>query len=350
MISGEARRFLLEAARAAPSADNSQPWGFRIEDNRFDCAYRKREAFDPFGAGGHATLISVGAVAENLCQLLGKGVELCLGDLAKGEPYFSLPLDAVGQLTESTVKSHPLFRRHTNRFAYQDVPLPSQRLMDLAMMREDTAKVVLLSDTEACKRYAAIAEVCCRARFCNRELHEWLMNSLRWTDEEAGAGDGLDVGTLDLPPGGRAFMRLIRPWQRVEFLNRWLGLYRMMAFTEVQPLLRAPAVACIVGKNTPTGSFSAGRLMQRLWIACNAEGWAVHPYYVVADQHVRLSANRIPAPWPGAIKTAMSDLASLVRLTPEELIHISLRVGLPKREAPKSRRLALDILSNRNTK
>lgn len=344
MTAQDTVRLLAEAARAAPSADNSQPWQFRCSADRFSCAYRESGNYDPFGPGGHATLLSVGALAENLCQLLGGGVGLAVESLVTGDPYFSLSLDAIGQAVEPAAKSHPLFQRHTNRFSYTNDPLPPLMLEKLAGMTEDTARVVLLSDPAARKQFAAIAEVCCRARFCNRELHEWLMNSLRWPNEGSGSDDGLDVATLDLPPGGQTLMRLIRPWRRVEFLNRWLGLYRLMAHTEVQPLRRAPLVACIVGDNTPEGSFSAGRLMQRLWIALNAQGWAVHPYYVVADQHTRLQLDGVPQRWIAPVKQSLAELSGLLRLGANERLHMALRVGLPAKTPHHSGRLSLDKL------
>ncbi|MDP1652182.1 MAG: hypothetical protein Q8L56_05600 [Rhodocyclaceae bacterium] len=340
MISQDTVRLLVEAARAAPSADNSQPWQFHCDASRFSCHYRKRDTRDPFGPAGHATLLSVGAVAENLNQVLGGRIDPVLEDLATGAPYFSLFPSAA----EVATRSHPLFRRHTNRFPYQRQPLPRQLSSELAAMTEGSARFILLDGKPELPRFADIAEVCCRARFCNRELHEWLMGSLRWPKEQPGSGDGLDIDTLALPPGGRSLMRLIRPWKRLEFLNR-LGLYRLMAHAEVQALRHAPLVACIVGDNNkPEGIFSAGRLMQRAWIMLNDRGWAVHPYYVVADQYIRSTQGNIPDPWVEPVAAALTRLAALLRLNTGEQIHMTLRVGLPTRRAPHSGRMPFDRL------
>ena len=342
MSPGETARVLAEAARAAPSADNSQPWQFSCNATHFFCHYSARSALDPFGPGGHATLLSVGAVAENLHQLLGGRIEPALEDLAQGAPYFSVPL--IDPPSSAAGVSHPLFVRHTNRFPFKRQPVPTALIAELATMFEGPTRLVLLGEQSARNRLADIAKTCCQARFCNRELHEWLMDSLRWPNEQRESDDGLDVNTLDLPPGGRRFMRFIRPWQRLERLNHWLGLYRVMALAEVQPLRQGPLIACVVGEETPQGSFSAGRLMQRTWLHLNSRGWAVHPFYVVPDQYTRLRAGRLPDPWVAPVTRALADLPALVGLSHGERMHMALRIGLPTKTPPRSRRLALDRL------
>lgn len=339
MIPTDTFHLLAEAARAAPSADNSQPWQFRGDSGGFSCHYRERPGLDPFGPGGHATLLSVGAVAENLVQLLSGQSPLQIDDLVTGRPYFTLPVPESEVGDRGT--SHPLFARHTNRFPYRPEPMPEQLANELGAMTEGSARLVLLSEKAERIQFADIAKTCCQARFCNRELHDWLMGSLRWTKEQSRSGDGLDIDTLALPPGGRSLMRFIRPWQRIAFLNR-LGLYRLMANADVQPLRRGPMIACIVGNDTPRDSFSAGRLMQRAWILLNDRDWAVHPYYVIADQHCRLRQGSIPAPWPEPVGKALARLAALLRLTAGEQIHMSFRIGLPTKRAPRSGRVPLD--------
>ena len=329
---------MAEAARAAPSADNSQPWQFRWSAGHFSCHYNARSARDPFGPAGHATLMSVGAVAENLCQLLGSQIKPAIGDLAEGAPYFSVPIPDTPITALGT--SHPLFARHTNRFTFTLQPPPTALIDELSAMVEGPARLVLLADRATRSCFADIAKICCQARFCNRELHEWLMASLRWSTEPS--GDGLDVKTLALPPGGRQFLRFIRPWNRVERLNRWLGLYRIMALSEVQPLRRGPLIACVVGENTARGALAAGQLMQRACIHLNSCGWAVHPYYVVSDQFTRIANGTLPPAWVEPVASALAELSPLLRFDHGERIHIALRVGFPARTPPMSRRLPLD--------
>lgn len=344
MSRAETVHMLAEAGRAAPSADNSQPWRFSWNEDRFFCHYGNRNANDPFGAAGHATLIGVGAVAENLHQRLGAEIEPVIEDLETGSPYFSVSLPPAPMVSGDM--SHPLFARHTNRFPYRNLPIPMELIETLEKATEGQARLVLIGEQASRDRFASIAETCCQARFCNRDLHEWLMSSLRWPDEFPESCDGLDVNTLSLPPGGRQFMRFIRPWSRFERMNRWLGLYRLMAKAEVLPLRQGPLVACVVGENTPRGSYSAGRLMERAWIHVNNKGWAVHPYYVIADQASRLARGILPARWGVPVSDALSKLGKLLGIAGHERIHMALRIGMPTVDPPRSRRMSVDRLGS----
>lgn len=335
-------RKLAEAARAAPSADNSQNWRFEWKSDLFSCHYRRPPIENPFGSGAHATLLSVGAVAENLEQFTVGRSELRLADLVGGEPYFTVTTD--GLAAARLDLSHPLFLRHTNRFRYQHAPIPAALGVAVAEMMEGSARLVLLQTDADRAAFARVALTCGQARFCNRELHEWLMGSLRWGDVGEVAEDGLDIRSVDLPPGGRYFMRWIRPWARMEKLNGLLGLYRLMALAEIQPLRRGPLIACIVGGSDTRDAFHAGRLMQRLWIHFNANGLAVHPYYVVSDMTTRFEVGKLQAPWQGRVGEAIQVLEELLSLKQSERLHIAFRVGMPKREAVRSRRLELDRL------
>lgn len=332
----------LEAARAAPSADNSQPWQLRWDGARLSVHYRPHPGIDPFGPGGHATLIGVGAVAENLCQAIAPNASQPMpGNLATGSPYFSLPLPEHDR--PATEAGLPLFNRHTNRFPYGQRTFSSASMDGLAAMAQSPARLVPLAAAADREAFSTVAKVCCQARFCNQELHEWLMGSLRFTEEDAARGDGLDVATLHLPPGGASFMQAIRPWQWMAALNR-LGIFRLMALTEIQPLRKASLILCVVGSDTPAGAFAAGRLMERAWIHLNQMGWAVHPYYVVADQQTRLTNGRLPDAWREPVSQALADLPPLLNLGTDERLHIALRVGWPTKQVRRSRRLPVDLI------
>lgn len=332
----------LEAARAAPSADNSQPWQLRWDGIRLSVHYRPHPGIDPFGPGGHATLISVGALSENLTQAspeLAIGIEQA--NLITGSPYFSLPMEANESASNS--QDLPLFQRHTNRHPFTRQNIDALILDALGKLNEPPVRLRLLTTTQEHASFASLAGACCEARFCNQELHNWLMGSLRFSPREVAQGDGLDLATLHLPPGGALFMQAIRPWERMALLNR-IGAYRFMALTEIQPLRQAPLILNVVGPDSPEGAFAAGRLMERAWIFLNQQGWAVHPYYVVTDQETRLNSSRLPEKWRHPVSQALKDLPGLLNLQPGERLHMALRVGWPTRTPQRSRRLPLEAI------
>jgi hypothetical protein len=180
-----------------------------------------------------------------------------------------------------------------------------------------------------------------RIRFQTREVHEWLAASLRFTEEEVARGDGLDVRSLDLPPGGAAFLKFIAPWSRMEALNR-IGAYKAMAAIEAQPIRRGPAIVAIIGPHDYRSCIDAGRLMTRIWTDLNVKGLAVHPYYVVADQLQRRREGKVPAHCVEQAEELAEQCRRFFELGPDETLHMLMRVGYPTREAPRSRRLPLE--------
>lgn len=339
----------IEAARVAPSADNSQPWHIRLLDQTLSVHHRPSSGEDPFGPSGHATLLSMGAMAENLSQIFPNGRQsISVVDLKSGAPYFTLAIPSQDRVASKA--DFALFSRHTNRFHYTRTPPDAELLEKISQQQEPLAQTHLLLTPEDRRAFSDIAEICCRARFCNRDLHEWLMASMRFSESEIKQGDGLAINTINLPPGGNLFMQWIRPWKRMAALNK-LGAFRFMAKTEASLLRSAPLVLLITGEDSHRGAFSAGMLMERTWILLNQSGWAVHPYYVVTDQESRLQTGKIPKDWAMPVKQAIGAARTLINLKEGERIHMALRVGKPTKSPPLSLRRPIDqvLLTEGNT-
>ena len=336
---------LLACAIRAPSADNSQPWRFEWSDRELAIAHRQVPGPDPFGAGGHAVLLAMGHVIANVTEFLdaaGVPHELAFPQaFERGRPYATVKLAAAPEHF-ATPRDLPSASRHTNRFPYARTPVPDDAKAMIASAALDGARFVAIDSPGSRSGLAAVVECCSAARFCTRELHEWLAASLRFSPEAVAEGDGLDVQTLHLPPGGAAFLKATRNWRVMEKLNR-LGVHRVLAASDSAPLRKAPLLACLVGTGDPASVIAAGRLLGTVWTGLNARGLAVHPYYAATDQQVRLDAGRVPADWRDAVATRLAELPALLGLAKGERLHLILRVGWPKVSAPpRSRRLPLE--------
>ena len=278
------------AAHAAPTADNLQPLAVRTLDNALILQYRAPGG-PTFPARHPATLMGVGAALENVVQAaaameVGVNIEVVAG---AGNDYARIDLAQTGSPTAARAMGHALFTRHTNRHAYAKTPVADTTLAQVAGLRDDAARIHLIRQADEVRALAGLTEAASRVRFRTAEIHAWFAASLRLTPEEAAHGDGLDVRTFDLPPGGMALLRYIAPWHRLERLNR-IGAYRLLAAIEGAPIGKAPLLVAIIADD----SLSAGRLMQRAWIQLNAQGLAVQPYYVIPDQIQRLHAGTVP--------------------------------------------------------
>jgi len=344
-MSADWRRKLASVAILAPSADNSQPWTFNWDGKELTVAYRQcNQEHSVFSAGSHATLLSAGSAVELIDSALAANSVSAdwrwPSNPTIGHPYVSVQFQDSPAGFEAPEGA---LQRHTNRFPFRRDPLPSALMGGIQQMHEGGNRVVPVTDKERKTRIISLDRICSEARFCTRELLEWLTDSLRYTPREVEVGDGLDVRTLALPPGGSLFMRFISDWRRMRFLNR-LGVYKIIAISEVSLLPAAPALICIAGPSGTRGAIDAGRLMTRLWMHLNLNGIAVHPYYVVTDQINRLHEGKVAAGFASKIGEVEKQTRELLKLKPAEMLHILLRVGYPKTQPLRSRRLPLDAL------
>ncbi len=339
-------KILAKSGHAAPSADNSQPWHFIWNGKTLSVEYdTERVQSLTFPPDWPATLLSIGAVIENItqaAQFLDLPLEIDLPlEMNDATGCYARIAAANMQGNKVKVEIHPLFKRHTNRFKFNKKPIPNDAIGTLSGLSEGNARLAVFSNKTSVGKIASLVMQASKIRFQTQELHEWLGRSLRFTEKSVKKADGLDIRTLDLPPGGGYFLRFISDWNNMKALNK-LGLYNLLAQIDSRPIGRGPAIVAVIAPANSSTSIDAGRLLCRAWIYLNSLGIAAHPYYVVSDQLDRLRKNLLPdrlVEQARSIKTACDDL---FELTSGETLHMLLRVGYPTREPPRSLRLPFD--------
>lgn len=340
---------ILQAAHQAPSADNSQPWRLDWLNQTLSVTYdTARVSHKTFPAHSPATLLTMGAVQENITQAANaSGWPLTWQvptTLDLNQPVYCQAL--LGQANESTQVSAdalPLFKRHTNRLPYRAQKLPETLFNALNKQTEASARVVIIDQPSTISQVAGLVKQASEIRFQTREIHEWLAKSLRFGGSSGTYDDGLDVNTLDLPPGGIAFLRLISAWSRMKILNL-LGAYKALSFIDSRPVKDAPALVAIVGPSGFQDILAAGQLMDRIWIDLNAQGIAVHPYYVIADQLHRRQAGAIPVGLEKQADAVFTKAKEIFQFGEGETLQMLLRVGYPKKTPVLSKRLPLEVV------
>lgn len=339
--------FLVQAAHHSPSPDNSQPWRLTWQHNKLSISYdTERVANKTFAPDSHATLLTFGALSENLTQAASAlGIKLAW-ELPKtldthNPIYFQAAIEQSDNAITPTVESIPLFKRHTNRHSYKNRPLNSDCTSLLKNLTQDNVRILLVDNKSSIKQAAELVRAASEIRFQTQEVHEWLAKSLRFNCKSTDRyGEGLDIATIDLPPGGGVFLRLISDWRRMSWLNK-LWAYKAMALIDSQPIAKAPALVAIVGPDSFRDTLAAGQLINRAWIALNAQGVAAHPYYVVSDQLQRRQANTVPSHLVKQADAVVKQTRRLFNLGDAETLHMLFRVGYPARTPVKSKRLPL---------
>ena len=340
-------RELAKIAHSAPSADNSQPWKLIWNGDCLSVSYDTgRVIGKTFPPHSPATLLSIGSVVEILVSVatdwgMGPKLELCENLPTPSGTYATIKFDTIEANNSQSERRHPTLLRHTNRLSYHSQPIPDDLSPDIESQRENHARTVIIRDNMIIRRIASVVRRASEVRFQTQEIHEWLGRSLRFSDSSAKKGDGMDVATLGLPPGGKLFLRLISQWSRMRILNKF-GIYKVVAGIDSAPVASAPALVAIIGSADPRGTFDSGRLMTRSWINLNRQGLSVHPYYVIADQLSRKRNNGIPSNLNALADDISKQSTDLFGLRGDETLHMLFRVGYTKNKPRMALRLALD--------
>lgn len=342
MQADEVVQFLIQAGNAAPSADNTQPWCFRRDADELVLAYDAARFPDSMFPFDHqATLMTMGAVVENLVMAwtaLGMPTPL-VPVIPVAAPYEFLRM-RVSAIELTTVPSAlPWQTRHTNRLPFRKNAVAAVASLPQVIASSEGVTIRVIDNRKQIGAIAKLVRAASEVRFRTREIHDWFSQSLRFTPAQVASGDGLDVATFDLPPGGRTLLKVTTSsWRNMQFFNR-VGGYKVMASAEAASITKAGAILALCGPADVAGAFAAGRRMQAVWIALNAAGLAVQPYYVISDQLTRLQNGKVPEALRHAIAVLEKDTATLFQLDRDSALHLLLRVGVPIRQAVRSRRL-----------
>ncbi len=257
-------RACLEAAIAAPSVHNSQPWLFRPHDTSVDLLVDRRRQLTALDPDGREMYISVGAALLNL--------RLAIGARARWPRVRLLPdphrpdLAATVQVGPAVpvppaelLLAQAIHRRRSNRepFARTAVPKPPLELLVAAAVREGASLLVVDSVSRSrVLRLAAIAEA------HQRRDPRYRAELTEWTEPTPGRTDGIPPKAFGPRPA--AGMLPIRDFS----LN--LADHRPTARYEPEPtiaVLYAP-------RDDPLAWLRSGQALQRILLTATAVGLA----------------------------------------------------------------------------
>jgi hypothetical protein len=294
-----------------------------------------------FGPDEHATLIAIGAAAENIIQMADSlNANVRQASHEDAESYFRFE---VQNLEFTPEKPHPLYQRYTNRWPYKSTPISSDLLDGLERFSQGSCRVIVVRDPAQIRKIADWVRTASEARFQSQDLHELFASSLRFTAEEASQGDGLDVRTLPLPPGGKVFLRIMKNWSRMRLLNR-LSFYKFFAATEAKAISDSATLLIIAGPDGRDNALNAGMLLERTWIHLNSQGITVQPYYVVTDQLQRLKSKVLADRLLKYAKRLDREVGEVLA-SEQTTVHMLLRIGYPDTNPVRSMRLPLEMLT-----
>jgi len=279
---------LVNAACAAPSTGNDQPWKWLYKDGTLHLFHDEFRSYSFGDFQKIASYISFGAAYENLyINALQLGIEPVL-QLFPGnstqKPVASISfkkLSSNGDAIALKPLNEAIFKRNTNRNPAPKTVIPSATLDQLTRFAESIpgAKLRWFTNEDELNILTKIIGACDRTRLLNPAGHyDFVHREMRWTGADADdTKDGIDVRTLGLSNSQLAALNVIKDANVVGTIKD-LGGGGAFDTLAKRTIANASALCMItLPEYNLENFFEGGRAMERFWLAATNLGIAVHP-------------------------------------------------------------------------
>ncbi len=277
---------VLEAAIAAPSGENAQPWKFVVHRQQdgavIDVLVSEERAQSLYGWGNRASYVAIGAAVENMriaAPSYGLSASISLFPDADNALLAARVSLTRGIATRDPLAEH-INTRVTNRKPYDGKALSDaeiRMLQTIGGIHGCTLRIFTSREEIAtCARIGSVNEL---IMLNNPILHAFFFSHVNWTraeDDEKKAGFFID--TLELPAPAQVGFRVMRNWSRARFLNRFLGLNKLVAKQNAALYGTASAMGVVISKEeSPLEAVKAGMSVERIWLTADSLGLSIQP-------------------------------------------------------------------------
>ncbi|MDP3697664.1 MAG: hypothetical protein Q8R55_06690 [Candidatus Taylorbacteria bacterium] len=327
---------LLNYAINAPSGGNSQPWTFKISDNKLTILSHPEKDNPVLNFRSRGTLIAQGALIENIIIAASyHGLEAVV-NIAKN------PNDqAIAEITfsDSHLSPDPLYSsiqtRSTNRKQYKDKAIPKGILTDISntanalggsmvntSFTDDKSKMVIAGKAASNNEVIMLE---------NKVLHNLFFKEVIWNsrEEKIKGGSGLYIKTLELKKPQEIVFRIIRHWPMMAVLKK-IGLAKFIASENAKIYGTGGAMGAIsVNGSSHENFITAGRVLERIWLSYAKEGLSLQLMTGILFMWQKITAGDTDAFSPGEvslIKTSYDQISSAFNIK-GGIITLMFRVG-----------------------
>lgn len=349
----ECREAIVAAAIRAPSAENTQPWRFRWD----------RESLV-------VHLDTTRTLASDVDHMLGlTAIGACIENVVLAATRYGLKSDVEILRTNRIRSNSPENPIASIRFVEGAEQDPLAEFIDsrCTCRRMDGRKVVASSllaklersgeqfhdvavhwvDQDRLPEFATFVGIGNRMRFEHEPFHKEFYDNLRTTGAEAAqTRDGLDVATLQLPPGVTWILSALRTWPRTQWANLF-GFSRTVARQTRREVLHSGAVGFLTVAAPEAEHFiHGGRAFERIWLAAARGGLLLHPAasLPVVLTHARLGYRQL-SPQHQRVAAKMNE--EFCQLFPEvtsRILQIAFRIGYGHQPKVRSLRRSMKVV------
>lgn len=275
-------RQIIAAGITAPSGDNCQPWRFCIGPDLIDVYNLPERDRSLYSWGQRASLVAHGALAENMriaAAHLGYRADITWFPEPQTPELVTRVRLEPGERVQGPL--YPaMFKRATNRKPYRDTPLSSEQQAQLSQVPGQVGggRLLLAQEPAARAILGRVASTNETILFENRPMHSFFFGHINWTEQQdADRRHGMHIGTLELPPPARLGFKVFRRWDALQVLNK-VGLSKLVAIGNGKLYGTGAAIGAVVMEDRSPESFlTAGRLLERVWLAATAMGLSLQP-------------------------------------------------------------------------
>lgn len=269
---------LLEAARWAPSPDNSQPWRFEVTGPLSLTVRIDRETGNPYQyRTAEPNMLAVGMLVEALALSASQHGFALDWSLADSDRLMITLHRKAGLLADPLAQQ--LVARSVDRGAYRRTPLTRADKDALAQALGPGYRLHWIESQWDRLRLGRVNAAATRVRLRSPACHAVHEKIIDWASDNSETG--LPARAIGIDPLARWLMRwAMASWPRMDLVNR-LGapLYAALemdvrpawasaAFVQIEPLAAVDSDARRIG---------AGRAVMRLWLEATARGLALQP-------------------------------------------------------------------------
>tara|TARA_R110002167_G_scaffold338438_1_gene546085 strand:+ start:83 stop:1141 length:1059 start_codon:yes stop_codon:yes gene_type:complete len=283
-LSGSQKANLLEAARLAPSADNSVPWQYAWSGNDVLCLYNDKTRSGSATDNTYIiTNLAMGAATENIVLCAhSMGINAAIAYKKESDEISVTvtfePFTTDTQLESEVQLAAQIENRHSDRrFPYKG-NISAEIIEQLTDSIDNPSHTLTICNNK--KRIKQIVPLIRRAeavRFKSEQLHAELFDTVKFDDKSPQEGMTLDVLGIEAP--ARPMFRLLKKWSAMKLLNL-IGVSQLIAIRSVTlPIVNSPGLAMITAPSDSANDiFNAGRQIQRFWLKATTLGLSVHLY------------------------------------------------------------------------
>jgi molybdopterin/thiamine biosynthesis adenylyltransferase len=343
-VPAELSAAVADAAIRAPSGGNAQPWHVEIAENSVTLRLAT-EFTSTMDVGYRASAVAVGAAVFNARVAVaarGHRAEASFSEDDEGTPLLATVRWSAGAEPELAELHGLMLRRETNRHHGAAVPIDDDVATALiAAAEREGARLRLLTARNDIQSSAELLAAADRIRYLTPRLHAEMFAELRWPLDPL-PDSGIDVRSLELPPGDLAVLDVLRRPEVVAQLAEWDAGEVLGEDTRDRVTAGAAVGIVSVRGSTLLDYARAGSAVEAVWITAGRHGLAVQPVSpVFLYAHDDRDLSELSPVYRNELDRLQYNFRELARTSPDESQALVLRFTGAPRPSVRSRRRSL---------